>query len=110
MHSVWDSVIYEYTGYVDLPLSDSDWSWYVSESKRLADLYPIDDSAVLSGQFSTWAQENLEIAKSEVYPAFSDPVTDEYKAAAKPILESKIVLGGKRLEMLIIDIYGNNST
>lgn len=37
MHSVWDSVIYNYTGYVDLPLSSSDWDWYVSESKNLGD-------------------------------------------------------------------------
>ena len=38
LHYVWDSVIYQYTGYPDLPLSDSDWDSITSEAERLASL------------------------------------------------------------------------
>lgn len=42
LHSIWDSVIYEFTGYPSLPLSDSDWSWYTETTQGLADKYPTD--------------------------------------------------------------------
>jgi len=41
LHAVWDAVIYDYTGFPDLPLNDSDWDWYTSEDAKLADEYPI---------------------------------------------------------------------
>lgn len=30
LHGVWDSVAYEWSGYPDLPLNSSDWSWYTT--------------------------------------------------------------------------------
>jgi len=42
LHAVWDSVIYSYPGYPDMPLNDSDWDWYTSEAESLASDFPID--------------------------------------------------------------------
>lgn len=41
LHSVWDSVIYEYPGYPDLPLSSSDWDFYTTTASSLASSYPV---------------------------------------------------------------------
>lgn len=62
LHSVWDSVIYEFTGYPDLPLSSSDWDWYTQTASDLASSYPIDDDKVKPGDFMEWASESLTIA------------------------------------------------
>lgn len=30
LHAVWDSLMYEYSSYASLPMSDSTWSWYTN--------------------------------------------------------------------------------
>jgi len=35
LHFVWDSVLYEYTGRVSLPLTTSAWDWYTTEVASL---------------------------------------------------------------------------
>ena len=109
MHAVWDSVIYEYTDDNRPPLSSDQWDWFTSEADKLAKQYPVDESDIEDGKFSTWAQENLKIAKDFAYADFSDPVTDEYKAKAKPIIKERMMLGAARLYHIIVDIYGQNS-
>lgn len=44
LHSVWDSVMYTDTGYPDLPLDSSDWSWYTNEADTLSQSFPIAES------------------------------------------------------------------
>lgn len=44
LHSVWDSAIYEWTGYPDLPLDDTDWDWYTTTAADLYTTYPVDTS------------------------------------------------------------------
>ena len=68
LHYVWDSVLYSYTGRPNLPLSDSDFTWYTTEDAKLSSAYPISSSEILSGDFSAWAQEGYEIASKDVYP------------------------------------------
>ena len=109
MHAVWDSVIYEYIDGPSPPLSSKDWDWFTSETEKLAEKYPIEEKSIEDGQFSTWAKEELEIAINYAYADFSDPVTDEYKAKVKPVLERSIMLGGARLYHIILDIFGQNS-
>lgn len=72
LHSVWDSVIYQFTGYPDLPLDDSDWDWYTTEAQTLADAYPVDPSDVNVGDHMGWAEESVEISKDYVYPNYGD--------------------------------------
>mmetsp|Transcript_14374 Transcript_14374/g.17152 ORF Transcript_14374/g.17152 Transcript_14374/m.17152 type:complete len:219 (-) Transcript_14374:138-794(-) len=110
LHSVWDSVIYSYTGYPDTPLSDKDWDWYTSEVADLAQNYPIDSSNLADGEFKTWGDESLHLAKTIVYPDFVEHVvpTDEYKARALPVMKERLMYGGARLAALIESIYGDS--
>ena len=87
LHAIWDSVIYEYTDGPRPPLSSDQFDWFTTEAQKLSDKFPIDEETILDGQFSTWSKENEKIAEETVYPGFSDPVTDEYKEKAIPILE-----------------------
>lgn len=111
LHAVWDSVLYEYTGRPSLPLSDSDWTWYTSEASSLSSAYPIDSSAIKSGQFSVWAQEGQDMASEFVYPDFvegQDP-DQAYIDKAKPVLEEHMMLAANRLAALMVDIYGSSA-
>ena len=51
LHGDWDSVIYQYTGYPNLPLNSKDWDWYTSEAASLAKQYPVDPTTILAGEF-----------------------------------------------------------
>lgn len=110
LHAVWDSVIYKYTDYPNLPLSDSDWSWYTSEAATNFATYPIDNSKIEDGDFSTWAVESLESAEEFVYPGFfgTTAITEEYKEKAIPELFTRINYGARRLADLMKSIYGSN--
>ena len=55
LHSVWDSVIYQYPGYPVMPLSDTDWTWYTTTSDAIAESNPINGEALLEGDFMGWA-------------------------------------------------------
>lgn len=44
LHAVWDSVIYEYTGRSELPLSDDDWQDLSTKAADLIKKYPISTS------------------------------------------------------------------
>jgi len=98
-------------------LSDSDWSDLLSEADTLTGTYPVTDAEVLPGQLQMWAAEAFDIAVEYVYPGVIDngkgtdePLTDEYIAAAEPIIKKQITLGGRRLAELIKQIYPNDST
>lgn len=51
LHAVWDSVMYEYTGYPRVPLHNSDWVWYTMEAEDLATNYPVNESLVYPQEF-----------------------------------------------------------
>ena len=55
LHFLWDSVLYEWTGYSKLPLSSKDWDWFTEQAQSLAQTYPIDSDLVYPGDFEAWA-------------------------------------------------------
>lgn len=71
LHSVWDSLAYDYCGYPNLPLNSRDWSWYTTEEQAIAGAYPIDMNNLHNGDIQYWANESYELAKSQVYPGKS---------------------------------------
>jgi hypothetical protein len=71
LHGVWDSVAYSYSGYPTLPLSTADWTWYGTESSTMASQYPTSSSKYYDGNFSQWAKEGYDLAKTTVYPGKS---------------------------------------
>ena len=44
LHSIWDSVIYEYGGYETLPLTADRWDWYTEQINNIVKSHPIDHS------------------------------------------------------------------
>jgi len=112
LHSVYDSVIYKYTGYPDLPLDGSDWDWYTSTAEDLASQFPVSSSELHAGDFQQWADESVTLAKTYVYPDFvnHEVPSDEYQQSRLPVMQSRLMVGGARLAALIEDIYGSNST
>lgn len=68
LHAVWDSLMYEYSGYANLPMSSSTWSYYTTETQSIASAYPINKNNLKEGDFQAWADESLALSKSNVYP------------------------------------------
>lgn len=59
LHSVWDSIIYAFPGYPDLPLSRSSWDDLGDSISNLMDSYTVDESEYLQNESSSWANESL---------------------------------------------------
>lgn len=70
LHSVWDSVIYQYPGYPVMPLSTTDWNWYTSTTNTMASSYPVSSANILSEDYMGWANQSFDIAVNNVYPGF----------------------------------------
>jgi len=113
MHYVWDSIIYQYTGYPDLPLSDDDWDWYTTTAATLYSANPIaaDASDLAVGDIMSWATKGLEISKEYVYPDFvnGEIPSDDYQERAKPVIESQMMYGARRLAEVVKEIYGDSA-
>jgi hypothetical protein len=107
LHSVWDSVIYEYPGYPVMPISAADWSFYTGEVTTLNAEYPQSPSSILPLDWNTWAQQSYQLAVDYAYPGFvTGQVPDQqYQDTALPVIKNNIMLGGARLANLIEAIY-----
>ena len=46
LHSVWDSVIYQYPGYPVMPLSTTDWNWYTTTTETMSTDYPVNSADI----------------------------------------------------------------
>jgi len=110
LHAVWDSLAYKYCGFVDLPMTSDDWTWYSETASSLAHEYPIDKSQMYDGDFQQWATLSYEIATKDVYPVVvNEKLSAEYVANAVEILSTQVMYGGYRLNNLMQQIYGNKS-
>ena len=67
LHAIWDSVIYEYTGYETMPFDSEEWSYYSEQATKLHTAHPIDEAVIFPNQFATWSKEGLDLAISTVY-------------------------------------------
>lgn len=103
LHSVWDSVIYEYTGHSKLPFTQSDWELITQQAQDLMAKYEIDPSEANNLDSRVWAQESFMISKSTVYPYVqpNQALSDDYIQQAKTAAERQVVLGGHRLANLL---------
>lgn len=106
MHSVWDSVIYEFCGYPDLPLTSDAWDTLTTNAEDIYTAYPTDESQVHAGDFNEWAAEGLQMAKDYVYKDFNfnGEQTQEYLDRATPALKARMMYGAERLADTIVAI------
>lgn len=77
----------------------------------MAAKFPVDLSELHAGDWTTWAQEGLQLAKDYVYADYDQDLhskpTDEYLETRLPIIQERIMYGGARLAALISEIYGD---
>lgn len=111
LHSVWDSVIYQYTGYPDLPLNNADWNTLGDNISNMSDDIYVPTSDWHTNDTMQWAAESLQASKDTVYPdvVVGEALSDEYIARATPVANERIVYGARRLAEQIKLIYGTNS-
>jgi hypothetical protein len=111
LHAVWDSVIYEFTGYPTLPFSTSAWNTLGNNVDSMTVKYDVPSSEYYQANVEQWAAESLDLSESTVYPGVvvNQPLSDAYLAKAAPAAEQRIVYGGRRLAEQIKYIYGSNS-
>lgn len=107
LHAIWDSVLYEYATYPNLPYSNSDWSWISNEASKLSQQYPVSSSKVYKGDYDRWAQEGLDAAGPYVYDGFVDNQlpSKAYQDRASDKLKSMMMYGARRLAEDVIDMY-----
>lgn len=67
LHAVWDSIIFEYTGYATLPFSDADWNTNGDNAKKLMSTYTISSSEATNLEPTFWANESFKISENFVY-------------------------------------------
>lgn len=67
LHQVWDSVLFEYEGYQDLPFSASGWSDIVSRASGLMKKWPVSDSVANDLDPTHWAADSYKITTEFVY-------------------------------------------
>lgn len=108
LHSLWDSVIYEFQSYYTLPFSDSDWSKIESNVKTLTSKYQISSSEYQNTNYMKWATDAYNIGAQNAWEGISENtvVSTSYINRVKPLAERQIVLGGYRLAYLIQQLFG----
>lgn len=102
---MWDSVLFEYTGYGNTPFNDADWATISKNATILIDRYAskITAAEAKSTDPAEWAEESYKISEDLVYAEIKEQGTipQDYIDKARPIAERQLVLAGMRLANLL---------
>ena len=87
LHSLWDSVLYEFYGYQDLPYSDADWATLGEHSATIRKNYPMNPEVIEDLDPVNWSEESFEISSTFVYKGVvnNQAVSDEYVKEGRDI-------------------------
>jgi hypothetical protein len=69
LHAFWDSVAYEFSGYADLPFSDTNWTRNGQRADLLLQRHPLSSLSADTNNLDPmqWAHESFQISESFVY-------------------------------------------
>lgn len=89
LHAVWDSIIYEFTGYPTLPFSDADWAKNGNVAKELMAKYPLEDSIAKDTNVLHWAEDSFKVSSTFLYKDIKEntPLPEDYDEKARAIAE-----------------------
>ena len=106
LHQVWDSILFEYEGYLDLPFSTSDWSDLSTTAAGLMKKYPINATVANDLNPVHWAADSYKITEEFVYKGVkeNEAVPQSYVDKGRQLAETQIVHGGTRLANLLISL------
>jgi len=108
LHSLWDSILYEFVGTPNMPFTYDDWMTLGQNTTKMEQAYSFNANEWETFSPTQWALESFEMSKSNVYAGISENTQPnaEYLSSANYQLKRNIVLGGLRLSQTIIDLYG----
>ena len=103
LHSVWDSVIYLYTGTPALPFSSDDWDSLGADAQTMESKFSFNPSDWQNMDIAQWVNDSFELSKNNVYPDVTPgkALSAAYIEKNQQALEKQIVLGGLRLAFVI---------
>jgi len=112
LHAVWDSVAYADAKKFTLPLNASDWNKIGLNAAAIVEDYPVTDvSDLKSMDPAVWAKDSWVQGETFVYKNIDESVAlpADYVTEAQKIAQKQIVIGGHRLAMILMQIYGSAS-
>lgn len=99
LHSLWDSILYEFVGTPSMPFSYNDWSDLGRNITKMETAYSFNANEWDIFNATQWAVESFEMSKSNVYAGIKEYIapSDDYVRNSNYQLKRNIVLGGLRL-------------
>jgi len=109
LHSLWDSILYEFVGTPSMPFSYNDWMELGQNITKMETAFTFNANEWATFNATQWAYESFIMSKETVYANIKedDNPSDDYLRISSQLLKRNIVLGGLRLAQVIIDLYGN---
>lgn len=113
LHAVWDSIMFEFSGYPKLPFSSADWAKNGDDAKRMMSDYKIDESVATNLDVNQWTEDSHELSSNFVYKGVveNQPLSEQYKKDGLKIAEKQVIIAGNRLANLLMSFNleaGNN--
>ena len=110
LHALWDSIVLYHKSDFKEPLTDFHWEEMGNISAEITEEFPIskygDD---LLKKPKDWAEESYNIAKDFVYVGIKEGEwpSDDYLEKGQTIARERIAMGGYRLALTLIDLWGD---
>lgn len=103
LHAVWDSVVYEQTANIRLPLDDAGWRKLTAVSTALSKKHGVNAAQANDLDPANWALDSYKLSKATVYPKVSrnKRLDNLYTKKAQLAAEQQVVLAGHRLANLL---------
>eukprot|EP00997_Jenningsia_sp_PLL12_P004425 NODE_1895_length_1040_cov_105.522704_g1539_i0.p1 GENE.NODE_1895_length_1040_cov_105.522704_g1539_i0~~NODE_1895_length_1040_cov_105.522704_g1539_i0.p1 ORF type:complete len:307 (-),score=55.20 NODE_1895_length_1040_cov_105.522704_g1539_i0:74-994(-) len=108
LHALWDSIVMFHKSDFSEPLSDFHWKETGEISAELRKEFPMEsygDALLATPQ--VWADESYHIASTFVYNGLTEGEwpSDEYMTKGQLIAKERVVKGGYRLALTLIDLW-----
>ena len=80
LHSLWDSILYEFVGTPSMPFSFNDWTDLGKNITKMETAYSFNAKEWETFNATQWALESYEMSISNVYPGIKENIapSDDY--------------------------------
>merc|ERR1719183_256154 len=110
LHALWDSFLYEFSGYAKLPFTASGWKTNGDDATRILNTYTISDDVATNLDPMVWAADSFKISKDFVYTIEENQLpSDDYVKTGKALAEKQIAIAGHRLANLLMSLKLENT-
>jgi len=108
LHSLWDSVLYMFTGTPQMPFDFRDWQELGRNITKMESMFSFSANEWQVQNVTQWAMDSFDLTKYAVYSGIKEynAPDDEYVSKNQYLIQRQIVLGGLRLANMISNIFG----